>query len=73
MGLGGHLLVLAALVVNLWLGGDVVEAWGGHALRSAFEAALILGYFAWVLRFGNPRGPHAEGTNNNEEARDVRR
>lgn len=64
--------MLSALVVNLWLGGNLVETWGGHALRSAFEAVLILGYLAWVLRFGNLRGPHA-GTGESEEARDGRR
>ncbi len=73
MGLGRHLLVLTALVVNLWLGGNFVEAWAGHALRSAFEATLILGYLAWVLRFGNLRGPHAGTTNDHEEAPNGRR
>lgn len=51
--LGKHLLLLAALVVNLWLGGDLVEAWAGHAVRSAFEATLILGYLGLVIRFGD--------------------
>lgn len=63
--------MLAALVVNLWLGGNLVEAWAGHALRAAFEATLILGYFAWVLRFGNLRGPHAGSES--EEAEHGRR
>jgi hypothetical protein len=39
------------LVVNLWVGGDLVEAWAGHIARAVFEAALILGYLALVLRF----------------------
>jgi hypothetical protein len=51
MGLGRHLLVLAALVVNLWIGGDLIEAWAGPIARAAFETALILGYVALVLRF----------------------
>lgn len=55
MGLGKHLLVLAALVVNLWLGGNVIETWAGHAARSVFEATLILGYLALVFRLGDLR------------------
>jgi hypothetical protein len=53
VGLGRHLLVLAALVVNLWVGGDLVEAWAGHIARAVFEVVLILGYLALVLRFGD--------------------
>jgi len=45
--------VLAALFVNLWIGGDLVGAWAGHIAQSLFEAGLILGYLAIVLRFGN--------------------
>ena len=30
MGLWRHLVVFAALVVNLWVGGDLVEAFAGH-------------------------------------------
>jgi len=46
-----HLLVLAALVVNLWVGGDLVEGWAGHLARAAFEVALIAGYVVLVLGF----------------------
>ena len=46
-----HLLVLAALVVNLWLGGDLIEGWAGHFPRAAFEVALIAGYVVLVLGF----------------------
>jgi hypothetical protein len=53
VGLGRHLLVLTALIVNLWIGGDLVEAWAGHLVRSIFEGALIFGYLALVLRFGD--------------------
>lgn len=49
-----HLLVLAALVVNLWVGGELVEAWAGHLARAGFEAVLILGYVVLVLRVGLP-------------------
>jgi hypothetical protein len=56
MSLGRHLLVLAALVVNLWIGGDLIEVWAGHIARAAFEATLIFGYLVLVLRFGGPIG-----------------
>ncbi len=56
MGFGRHLLVFAALVVNLWLGGDLVEALAGHAVRSAFELLLILGYAVLVLGVRFPLG-----------------
>jgi hypothetical protein len=49
LGLGRHLLVLAALVVNLWFGGDLVQAWLGWDARQLFEFALILGYMWLVL------------------------
>ena len=49
VGLGKHLLVLAALVVNLWVGGDLIEAWAGHAVRVGFEALLILGYLVLIV------------------------
>jgi hypothetical protein len=55
-----HVLVLAALVVNLWVGGDLIEAWAGHMARSGFEAVLILGYLVLVLRVGGLLGPSGE-------------
>ena len=56
MGFGRHLLAFAALVVNLWLGGDLVEALAGHVVRSAFELLLILGYAVLVLGVRFPLG-----------------
>lgn len=44
-----HLAAAAALIVNLWIGGDFVEAWLGHAARSGFELLLMLGYVVFVL------------------------
>jgi hypothetical protein len=49
-----HLLAIAALLVNLWLGGDLVEGWAGHVARSAFELLLILAYGVLVLGVGVP-------------------
>ncbi len=44
-----HLVIFVALIVNLWLAGDVVEAWLGPYVRSGFEITLILGYMWFVL------------------------
>lgn len=49
IGLGTHLLIFGALVVNLWVGGDLVEAATSHQLRGLFELALILGYLWFVI------------------------
>ena len=49
MGLWRHLLVFGALVVNLWVGGDLIEAVAGEAARTAFELVLILGYLWFVI------------------------
>ncbi len=54
LGLGGHLLVLAALVVNLWFGGDLLQAWLGWDVRQVFEFALILAYMWLVLGIRTP-------------------
>lgn len=47
-----HVLLLTALVVNLWIGGDLVEELAGHVVRSGFELLLILGYAWFVLGVG---------------------
>lgn len=44
-----HLAAVVALVINLWIAGDFVEAWLGHGARSGFELLLILGYAVFVL------------------------
>ena len=49
MGLWRHLLVFAALIVNLWVGGDIVEEIAGPVARGAFELLLILGYLWFVI------------------------
>ena len=66
MGWWRHLLVFAALVVNLWVGGDLVEAAAGGAARWAFEGALILGWLWFVVGLGGllrgePRGEPDDG------------
>lgn len=54
MSLSRHVVVLVALVVNLWIGGDLIEMWAGHIARSAFELLLILGYLVLVIEFQVP-------------------
>jgi hypothetical protein len=46
LGWGAHALILAALVVDLWVGGAFIEARFGHAPRAVFEIALI---GAWLI------------------------
>ncbi len=53
MGWPRHLVIFAALIVNLWLGGDLVEALGGRYARGAFEVLLILGYLWFVVGLGS--------------------
>ena len=59
IGILKHAAILAALVINLWFGGDLVEAWAGHTARTFFELALILGWMTLVLgmRAPLPRPP----------------
>ena len=52
MGWPRHLVIFAALLVNLWLGGDLVEALAGRYARGAFEVVLILGYLWFVVGLG---------------------
>jgi hypothetical protein len=49
-----HALILAALVVNLWVGGAYIEAWFGHGVRAVAELALIL---AWLTLVVGMRAP----------------
>ena len=52
MGLWRHLAAFAALVVNLWLGGGLVEEAAGAWARGLFELLLILGYLWFVVGLG---------------------
>jgi len=49
-----HLLAIVALGVNLWIGGELVEAWLGPVGRTGFELLLILGYLVIVLGMRAP-------------------
>ena len=54
LSLGTHIAAVVALVINLWAGGDLVEAWIGHTARSGFELLLMLGYMVFVLGIRAP-------------------
>ena len=45
-----HAIIFVALVVNLWVGGDMVESVAGPYARGGFELLLISGYLVFVLR-----------------------
>ena len=47
-----HLLVFLALVVNLWVGGDLVEDFAGGVARVLFELTLIGGWLWLVVGVG---------------------
>ncbi len=58
-GWAAHAAILLALVVNLWFGGDIVEAWLGgawlaHVVRSVLELALI---GSWLILVVGMRAP----------------
>lgn len=48
------------MVVNLWVGGDLVEVWAGHVARLAFELTLVAGYVVLVLGLGRQDGDAGE-------------
>lgn len=52
-----HALILVALVVNLWVGGDYIEAWAGHTARTLAELTLIGGWMVLVLGMRAPLPP----------------
>lgn len=56
-----HVAIFAALLVNLWLTGDLVEAWAGRAARSAFELLLIVGWLVLVVGVRSPFRPRDRG------------
>ena len=61
LGWGAHTAILAALAVNLWVGGDLVEARLGHGARSVFEIALIGAWLVLVVGMRWWRGRDADG------------
>ena len=74
IGWGKHAIILAAVVINLWIGGDYIEAWLGHGARVAFELLLILGWMTLVVGMRAPlpwRRPREAGREGGrEEERD---
>ncbi|MDA1010947.1 MAG: hypothetical protein O2888_05680 [Chloroflexi bacterium] len=49
-----HVVIFLALVVNLWVGGDLIQAWAGPFWRTAFELGLILGWMTIILGMRAP-------------------
>lgn len=54
IGITKHLVIFTALIINLWIGGDLIEGWLGHAVRTGFELVLILGYMVLILGITAP-------------------
>jgi hypothetical protein len=50
MSLVTHAAVFALLIVDLFVGGSLVERVGGRWAVTGFEFALILGYVIFVLQ-----------------------
>lgn len=57
IGWGRHALILLSMVIVLWAGGDYVEGWFGHRVRSVAELVLIFWYLTAIagMRFLPPR------------------
>lgn len=49
LGWGTHALVLISMVIVLWAGGDYIEQWFGHTIRSLAELLLIFWYLTAVI------------------------
>ena len=69
LNLGTHLVVFVALVINLWVGGDLIEAWLGGPARQIFEITLILGYLWFVLGITAPLPWHRPAEDGREDDR----
>ena len=54
LGWAAHAAIFLALVVNLWFGGDLIEARLGHVVRVGFELVLI---GAWLILVVGMRAP----------------
>lgn len=54
IGITKHLVIFTALIINLWIGGDLIEAWLGHGVRTGFELVMILGYMVLILGITAP-------------------
>ena len=54
IGWGKHAVIMVAMVINLWVGGDLVEIWLGHFARAAFEVTLILGWLTLIVGMRAP-------------------
>ena len=65
-----HIVVFAALVTVLWLGGGLIMEFVGRYARTGFEFLLILGYLHVMWNFpGRLRPPPGEGGGGSGAAR----
>ena len=51
MSLVSHVAVLGLLLLDLALGGQLIERFGGRIAMTGFEFAIILGYVLFVLQW----------------------
>ncbi len=75
IGWGKHAVILVAMVINLWVGGDYIESWFGHGARSAFELLLILGWLTLIVGMRAPlpwRRPRSEDASKDEREQERR-
>jgi len=49
IGWGKHFVIIMAVLINLWIGGDLIEVWLGHGARAVFELLLILGWLTLIV------------------------
>jgi len=55
-----HVLVGAALIVNLWVGGGLLYEFAGRYARTAFEFTMILAYLHFVWGYPGRLRPPVE-------------
>ncbi|MDA0815795.1 MAG: hypothetical protein O2924_04410 [Chloroflexi bacterium] len=54
IGLAKHIVIFVALLINLWVAGDLIQAWVGPFWRTVFELTLILGWMTIILGMRAP-------------------
>lgn len=65
-----HFLVGVALIVNLWIGGELLYEFAGRYARTGFEFVLIFAYLHFIWGYpGRLRRPTEEDTPDRGEPR----
>ena len=65
MSILAHVVVLGLLVLDLAVGGPVVDKLAGRWVLMGFEFVLILGYALFVLNLAPWRRPRGDGDGGN--------